>query len=189
MLFGFFNSSPAPIDKINDKIYISNAVSAGSKEKLEEAKITHILVVGKFLKQHFPNEYKYKQINVVDTPSEKLTPYFQEAFDFIEAGERVLIHCAAGISRSSTMAIAYLMMKNKWDYQTAHDLVKKSRPIITPNHGFVNQLKELETTLKMVKVDNNTEKQIVECRLMAEDGSTATITSTTVTTVIGPGSA
>jgi predicted protein tyrosine phosphatase len=99
--FGFFSS----IDKINDKIYISNASSAGSKKKLEEAGITHILVVGKALQQKFPNEYKYMQINVHDSPSENLTPYFQEAFDFIETGERVLIHCAMGVSRSSSMAI------------------------------------------------------------------------------------
>lgn len=143
-----YRSPPKPLDQINEKLFISDCRSAASKELLDNSRITHILIVGAGLAKKFPNDYQYHYIPVDDSPDEKMTRYFKEAFDFIEKGERVLVHCAAGISRSSSMAIAYLMMKNKWDYQTAHDLVKKARPAIYPNHGFISQLKELEKTFK-----------------------------------------
>ena len=50
-------------------------------------------------------------------------------------------HCAAGVSRSASILIAYLMREKKMKYQEAHDFVKSKRSIIIPNSGFVQQLK------------------------------------------------
>lgn len=64
--------------------------------------------------------------------------------EFIESGKRengkVLIHCEKGISRSSTITIAYLIWKKKMTQQNAFTLVKKRRSIIDPNFGFLVQL-------------------------------------------------
>jgi dual specificity phosphatase 12 len=70
--------------------------------------------------------------------------YFDECIDFIEEGRRegaVFVHCAAGVSRSATIVIAYVMKKHQWDYETAFDFVQKRRPIVYPNEGFIKQLK------------------------------------------------
>ena len=43
---------------------------------------------------------------------------------YITRGEQVLVNCFAGVSRSATVVIAYLMYKNKWSLQEALRFVK-----------------------------------------------------------------
>ena len=52
----------------------------------------------------------------------------------------VLVHCAAGISRSASVVIAYLMKTEGLSFNDAKQEVKKKRPIINPNPGFSAQL-------------------------------------------------
>ena len=56
----------------------------------------------------------------------------------------MLVHCAAGISRSSSTVIAYLMKKFGWTYVKAYGFVRGKRPVISPNNGFIRQLRNYE---------------------------------------------
>ena len=46
---------------------------------------------------------------------------------------------AAGLSRSATIAIAYLMRSHSWSFEHALDIVSEKR-IVFPNEGFIAQL-------------------------------------------------
>ncbi|KAL3831706.1 hypothetical protein ACJMK2_023425 [Sinanodonta woodiana] len=62
-------------------------------------------------------------------------------------GGCVLVHCNAGVSRSATIVIAYLMQFREMKYQEAFNYLKEKRPAICPNEGFRTQLLQFEKQL------------------------------------------
>ncbi|RPJ21146.1 MAG: dual specificity protein phosphatase family protein, partial [Planctomycetaceae bacterium] len=84
-----------------------------------------------------------------DSPGTLLTSYVPLVMEAIDAAlaegpdKRVLVHCAAGISRSAAMVIAWLM----WTIpgltaEQAYNQLKAKRRCIGPNAGFCKQLRE-----------------------------------------------
>ena len=94
---------------------------------------------------------KYMGLNVLDMPQSKICIHFMEAADFIDraiqSGGRVLVHCLVGISRSSTIALAYLMIKRHMPLKRALTTVRLKRHV-RPNDGFLRQLIDLEQRLR-----------------------------------------
>ena len=58
------------------------------------------------------------------------------------------MHCHAGISRSASTVVAYMMYTRKITVDEAYTLVSAKRPCINPNDGFVAQLRLFESELK-----------------------------------------
>merc|ERR1712059_17806 len=89
---------------------------------------------------------QYLGVPAIDLDNFPLRDYFVQAANWIErilkGGGVVLVHCVVGISRSSTLIIAYLIIKKKMTLQKAIETVKKKRSI-APNKGFMLQLIEL----------------------------------------------
>lgn len=69
----------------------------------------------------------------------------------------VLVHCLAGISRSVTVTVAYLMQKMNLSLNDAYDFVKRKKSNISPNFNFMGQLLDFERTLGLSSpCDNHT---------------------------------
>jgi len=66
------------------------------------------------------------------------------------------VHCLAGISRSVTVTVAYLMQKLTLSMNDAYDIVKLKKSNISPNFNFMGQLLDFERTLglKVQPCDN-----------------------------------
>jgi protein-tyrosine phosphatase len=56
---------------------------------------------------------------------------------------KILFHCRAGVSRSATLAIAFLCVSKNYRLSDSYYLVKSKRSIINPNKGFKNCLIKL----------------------------------------------
>lgn len=63
----------------------------------------------------------------------------------VENNENILVHCMAGISRSVSMIIYYLMKKYNLSYDNSYYIIKHTRPIVNPNESFKTQLKAYQT--------------------------------------------
>ncbi|KAA0184196.1 hypothetical protein HAZT_HAZT001252 [Hyalella azteca] len=66
-----------------------------------------------------------------------------------ESGVGVLVHCLAGISRSVTITVAYLMFKKKLSLEAAYDYVRVKKANIDPNFNFMGQLKDFQVQLNL----------------------------------------
>lgn len=87
-------------------------------------------------------------IDVNDDPKQAaiLQKQCPRIFQFIsyhinQKKNNVVVNCQAGISRSATVVIGYLMHTKKLSYDKAFTWVRRRRPIINPNKGFSNMLK------------------------------------------------
>ncbi|CAD2214997.1 protein-tyrosine phosphatase [Angomonas deanei] len=138
-------------DEIIKDLYCGALRSAQSQLVYEKLNIKYLLTVGRDLTPLPPEGGKHKVIVVDDIPGADIRSSFQEAVDFIDESLRrncgCLVHCFAGMSRSATTVIAYLMIKRKMRMDDAYLLTKKGRPAITPNKSFVEQLILLDEEL------------------------------------------
>jgi len=106
------------------------------------------------------------RIDIMDIPSADLRSHLDDACARIEkslaAGKNVLVHCQQGISRSASVVIAYLIKNHGMSYEFAFAFVKKYRPCIKPNSGFVKCLKEWE--IKQRPHINRSQTEVVPMR-------------------------
>uniref|UniRef100_A0A7S4HYK1 protein-tyrosine-phosphatase n=1 Tax=Vannella robusta TaxID=1487602 RepID=A0A7S4HYK1_9EUKA len=84
----------------------------------------------------------YFDIQVDDCPEDShlLQEKLEEATEFIAQQKQkkvnCLVHCAAGISRSSTVTLAYLIKYEGMSLDDAYDTLTNARRIAHPNEGF-----------------------------------------------------
>lgn len=142
-------------------LYLGNLDAASDMKLLDRHNIRAVLTVavGLGLRYHQDEDIDHLVIHAEDVESYNLSRHFEKATEFIERHRKnkrnVLIHCYAGVSRSATITIAYLMKNHKFSYIRAHDFVKNKRGCISPNVGFRVQLREYERRLHQSFSDSN----------------------------------
>lgn len=146
------------------RVFISNIVAASNAKLLREHGITHIVcccpgafsfasTAGKPLDQ----DQGFTRLDLAgfeDSGNQALSAHTDAAFRFIEAAldaspeARVLVHCAQGVSRSTSVVVDWLMRKHAMSYDDALQLCKRTRPIVQPNTSFERQLRKLDAELR-----------------------------------------
>ena len=144
------------IDKITDKIFLGGVEGLSEYEYFDVENIKNVLSVINDPPQ-IPKEknIRHKIINIDDLFSENIIKHFKECIEFIESSDKIYIHCTCGVSRSSTIVLAYLMWKTHSTFNEVYSFVKKIRPEIDPNNGFRRQLKLFEQLLNNNNYDLN----------------------------------
>ncbi|MFH4976924.1 hypothetical protein AB6A40_003633 [Gnathostoma spinigerum] len=139
------------ISEITDYLFLSGA-SELKPNKLRRKRITSIINAT----TEEPNAYlagiDYMKVAIEDSAFARIDQYFDIVADRIkmvkDRGGRTLVHCVAGVSRSATLCIVYLVKYEKMTLRRAYSFVKSARPIIRPNIGFWRQMIEYERHLR-----------------------------------------
>jgi protein-tyrosine phosphatase len=96
----------------------------------------------------------YVTLALRDGPFEDVASLFPLVCDAIErarlGGRAVLLHCHQGVSRSATIALAYIVWAGGISVDVAYAAVRALRPIVSPNAGFMCQLFEWAEYLRGV---------------------------------------
>ncbi|RZC58761.1 hypothetical protein C5167_006066 [Papaver somniferum] len=146
--------------RITDHIYLGSEAVAKNREILRKNGITHVLnCVGFVCPEYFKEDLVYKTLWLQDNPSEDITCILYDVFDYFEEvreqNGRVLVHCCQGISRSTSLVIAYLMWRDGQSFENAFQLVKAARGVVNPNMGFACQLLQCQKRVHAVPASPN----------------------------------
>jgi dual specificity phosphatase 12 len=91
-----------------------------------------------------PAGFKMHRILIDDTDRTNIIEHFPAACDFIAEARMhskgVLVHCQAGVSRSSTLVAAYLMREMGLTTEQALQKIRKTRKQAEPTEFFMLQL-------------------------------------------------
>ena len=126
-------------------LFVSGEAVARDLSLLKAKGITHIInCAGIECRNHFESDFHYITIKLADNKTSRIDRYVYVLINEIESvrknGGRVLIHCWQGVSRSTSIVVAYLMWKDNIDFENAKCLVRKVRNVTRPNMGFQCQL-------------------------------------------------
>ncbi|CAF4241299.1 unnamed protein product, partial [Adineta steineri] len=165
-LSGKFDYNPSVV--IDDFLYHGAINHAKNLDLLKDLNIRHIINTCNVpLGEEIIKNFNVLWINMYDDEDVNISQYFEKTNDFLlsckEKKEKVLVHCQMGISRSSSIVLAYLMKYHHDTLMKAYDFLLDRRPISCPNHGFLLQLiryeKELRNSGEIDKQKNNDDKQ------------------------------
>ncbi|XP_055049839.2 uncharacterized protein [Misgurnus anguillicaudatus] len=147
------DSERPPLSRILPHLYLG-AETDVTQDGLSDRGISYVLSVSRCCPQPlFLPQSQYLRIPIDDSLRDDLLPWIPQALHFIDGamslGCSVLVHCAAGISRSPALAVAYVMYSLKMDLDHAYRFVKERRPTISPNFNFLGQLQLFQGTLSL----------------------------------------
>ncbi|XP_056270848.1 dual specificity protein phosphatase 22-B-like isoform X2 [Pseudoliparis swirei] len=112
------------INKVLPDLYLGNIKDARDRELLAQRNITHIL-------------------SIHDTAA----PILEDmTYLCISAADQSKQNLVAGVSRSVTLVVAYIMTATGRGWVESLAAVRAVRPCAGPNLGFLRQLKEFENT-------------------------------------------
>jgi len=137
-------------------LYIGDRLTAGDADRLKAIGITHVVNATLDIPNFFDEAHaqsdgyllQYFRCPIQDSPESAadISSQMQGVVEFIrksrEAGGKCLVHCRAGMSRSATLVLAFLVLDG-WALKKALLHVNDTR-FVQPNSGFSSALIALE---------------------------------------------
>jgi protein-tyrosine phosphatase len=139
------------ISEIIPGLYLSGEEIASNKELLKQKQITTIINMTTHVPPKYEEDFTYFCFPLIDQGNNDIKQYFAETFKIIDKAlsnnQNILVHCQAGISRSATIVIAYIIRKQKKTMDESLKFVQSKRSCVSPNLGFCGQLIRYEKEL------------------------------------------
>lgn len=124
---GSYQASYKPFDLVINLDYPENGVKFG-EVVCESVEDTYVIKCG------YNDVVKESGLT-----SDKLDDLLERIYEFKRETQKepnILFHCYGGVSRSATVAIAYIAKSENKTTKEIYELVKQKRPRINPNKTF-----------------------------------------------------
>ncbi|KAI0286099.1 protein-tyrosine phosphatase-like protein [Russula aff. rugulosa BPL654] len=143
------SSNKRVASKIAPRLYLTCLATAKDVTQLADLGITHVVSAIENAPT-FPSTYPLRtlHVSISDYDGEDILSHLPVTTSFIRGAlaenpkNRILVHCFMGISRSTTIVMAYLIATTKMTPHEALATVRSKRTIVRPNRGFMSQLQE-----------------------------------------------
>lgn len=150
--------------RVDAHVFISGWRRACDREFLRKNRITKIVRLappevsgsaGDSVPEEWISGVSYLVVPAEDHPDFDLRRFFVPCVRFIRAaiaaGERVLVHCHAGVSRSATIVLLYLMLDRGHTLVEALLHLRRVRPQVQPNRGFLRHLAATDDRIRAIR--------------------------------------
>lgn len=152
---GFEDPSEVYSEEGGFKLFLGDEHDACNLEVLDTKTIRYVLNLVPHeveTTELYGDKYRCRRLRLEDKETFDISRHMKSALEFIEEARvdraGILVHCSAGVSRSATVVIAFLMTYQKWPLRTAASYCYERRSIILPNIGFMEYLVKLDKTLQ-----------------------------------------
>jgi protein-tyrosine phosphatase len=141
------------MSNILNHLYLGNIYDINNIDFIKNNNIQLIINCAFEVNVPFYENISIINLKLYDNPMQQIDFYLlnnisDKIDQYLKQNKDVLVNCYAGISRSSTFIIAYLMNKYNMNLDNAYSYVINKRLIIRPNSGFLKILKSYEDYLK-----------------------------------------
>ncbi len=149
-VYSIFHINEIELSTTSNSIFISSQIASHDYRLLINNAIKTIVSISdekkpeKILKRYRENGIAHYSYTIDDEPDQDISSILEQSYENISDGltrGNVLVHCRAGISRSASAVLYYLVKsRNCLDLMDAVKYLKRRRPCISPNHGFIKTL-------------------------------------------------
>jgi predicted protein tyrosine phosphatase len=151
---GLLADSEFECSQIADYLFVGGASVATSWETISNNGITRVVNCSSAVVENCFVDYanmKYLSLNMVDGRQDDVGWFVCQVIQFVEEGrargEKTLIHCEKGVSRSCSFIIAHRIWLSSSTWKEAFDYVKQRRKVCAPNTAFTCNLIEFSDLL------------------------------------------
>lgn len=125
------------MDRITDALYVGDLQDAGNPDRLRESSPTAVLKLSHSdPADPYPEDLSVREVPLIDGPQndyEDFVAAVDTLLDLLMDDYVVFVHCAAGASRSVSVAAAALALRRETSVETAVELIRERRPIANPH--------------------------------------------------------
>ena len=138
------------MDLVSPDLFVGTLDDATDSHRLEEDEITTVVSLTHETPDLSAKALDIYSIPLIDGPQnsrEQFTKAVKETVTALTDGERVLVHCAAGASRSPTVAATALALVQELDLEDAIKQVADRRDAVDPHEALLRQAAHVYTEL------------------------------------------
>ncbi len=150
--------------KFRENIWIGDYKSVFDEDSLVRAGISAILNVSATINDPSCSPTAYRQVKVSLSDDSKNKDFMKEIailslMTMVSNGEKVLVHCSAGLSRSVFVAVMAVSISEDKDWHDILAELQKAAPTIMPGPLFEGTPSKLSEYFAKLEKENDLEKE------------------------------
>lgn len=143
-------------DRVDANVLIGGYIPASDPDFIRREGITRIIkMTGDDSGYQYHYGVTYFVFPALDDPGYDIRGDAVAAVQAIVGGleddEQILVHCHAGVSRSATVVLLYLMAVRGLGLDEALTHLRRVRPVVAPNVGFMSTLYAADESLRRLR--------------------------------------